>query len=325
MKKSIALILAITIVSGAVLTACSGKQEVSETTTASADGLEDIDNVNDIQSITVTDKDGNVVTDENGDVVTTMINVQYDENGVGHVVDQNGDPVTDANGNEVTVTTEPSTEDDTEDNGRVPTTSKHTTTESTTVKPSGGEGTTSSEYTTINPSEKKVPTTSAIGTPVTISSADQQIIKSMLEVPYLYTQSYENADGVPLVIAKHAALWMAEREQINTSVYASQTIVLDLFAYFGQTVINFKTNCNTDTTCSNIKYVASSDSFKITDFENSTHTVTIKRVEYLGNNNYYKVTASVSGAKGVNSVIAVMQKNRLDSSLGFSVKALKWQ
>lgn len=323
MKKSIALVLAITIVSGAVLTACSGKQEE---TTVPPSGFEDSDNVYDIdRTVTVTDENGNAVTDENGEVQTTVVDIKYDSDGIGHVIDKNGDPVTDAKGNEVTVTTEPSTEDDTEDSGRVPTTSKHTTTESTTVKPSGGESTTDSEYTTIAPGEIKVPSTSAIGTPVTISSADQQIIKSMLEVPYLYTQSYENADGVPLVIAKHAALWMAEREQINTSVYASQTIVLDLFAYFGQTVINFKTNCNTDTTCSNIKYVASSDSFKITDFENSTHTVTIKRVEYLGNNNYYKVTAGVSGANGVKSVIAIMQKNRLDSSLGFSVKALKWQ
>lgn len=322
MKKTIAIALALSVAVCAALSACSGNKE---NTTASPSGLGDSDNVYSLdEAITVTDEDGNAVTDENGEVLTTIVNVQYDGDGIGHVIDKDGNPVTDSSGNEVTLTTQPSTDDSNDDDGKVPTTAKHTTTETTTVKPSGNENTTSSEHTTIKPENNKVPSTSATGEAVTISSADQQAIKSMLEVPYLYKASYENADGVPLILAKHAALWMAEREHLNTSNYASQSIVLDLFAYFGQTVINFKTNCNTESTCPNIKYISNSDSFKISDFENSTHTVSIKKVEYLGNNNYYKVTASVSGVKNVKTVVAVMQKNRLDSSLGFSVKALKW-
>ena len=44
----------------------------------------------------------------------------------------------------------------------------------------------------------------------------------------------------------------------------------------------------------------------------------------LGDNNFYKVTGKVSKADGVKEVQAVVQKNKLDSTLGFSIKALKW-
>ena len=62
----------------------------------------------------------------------------------------------------------------------------------------------------------------------------------------------------------------------------------------------------------------------ITKGEAKQQSVKINRVESLGNNNYYKVTGSVSGEKSCKKVVAVVQKNRLDTDLGFSIKALKW-
>ena len=64
--------------------------------------------------------------------------------------------------------------------------------------------------------------------------------------------------------------------------------------------------------------------FTITKGEAKQQSVKINRVESLGNNNYYKVTGSVSGEKSCKKVVAVVQKNRLDTELGFSIKALKW-
>lgn len=305
-----------------VLCACSNNQEQEEDTTTQ-EGLESADNVFSLdESITVTDDKGNAVTDTNGKVVTTNVQIQYDNNGVGYVIDKDGTNVTNSKGEKVTVTTTQS--ENIANDDHIPTTKKQETQKQTTATTNGKEETTNSELTTLYYTEDKVPSTSDNGTAVTFSFEDQQIIKSMLEVPYLYCENYENKDGVPVELAKHAALWMAEREQLNTSVYASQTIVLDLFVYFGQTVVNFKSNCNNDTNCTNIKYYSSSDAFKITDFENPTHTVTIKKTEYLGNNNYYKITADVSGVKGKSKVVAVVQKNKLDSNLGFSIKSLKW-
>ncbi len=318
MKRTIAITLAVLVTISGLLAACSGTENESESTTAA--GLENADNVYSLdESITVTDTDGNAVTDDNGDVVTTKVQVKYDKNGIGYVIDSDGKNVTDSKGENVTITTTEYSEDE-----HIPTTKKHTTQAETTATTNGKEETTAKEHTTIEASKDKVPSTSESGTAVALSAEDQQKIKSMLEVPYLYSANYENADGIPTSIAKHAALWMAEREQLNTSTYASQSIVLDLFVYFGQTVVNFKTNCNNDKSCENIVYNAGMDAFKISDFENPTHSINIKKAEYLGNNNYYKITADVKGVKGKKKVVAIMQKNKLDSSLGFSVKALKW-
>lgn len=66
----------------------------------------------------------------------------------------------------------------------------------------------------------------------------------MLEVPGLYKFSYENKDGVSAEMATHVAVWMAAREDIKGTSFPSGTIVLDLFKYYGQTVVNFKSNCN---------------------------------------------------------------------------------
>jgi hypothetical protein len=328
LKKSLAILLSLIVVMSGVFVACSSKSN-DEETTASA-GLDTADNEYGFETVDVTDENGETVTDENGDAVTTEVNVEYVTNKKGktvaRLIDSNGEVVTDKSGKEVTVktdvelTTAPTTNDSAPE-----TTKKKETTESTTVTTQKNQSTTEAELTTIKSSKDKVPSTSDTGDVVTFSSEDQQIIKSMLEVPYLYKASYENADGIPINIASHTAIWMAEREGLNTSSFASGTIVLDLFKFYGQTVVNFKTKCNEESDNSNITYNAKNDTFSIAKYEDSTHTVTIQKIEDLGNNNYYKVTASVSGAKGIKKVYAVIQKNKLDSTLGFSIKALKWK
>ena len=342
--------LCITVVA-ASFAACKSKSGGSGNETTG--DLVDAINEYGFEDVEVTNSKGKVVKDKKGNVVTTQVAVVYEKDKKGKtiakVLDDEGNVKKDKNGNEVTVKTDydlddsgavvpettkkskkgkkSKTEKSTEE--KIPTTKEVKTTASTTKKKDSGEATTESEVTTIDYKKDKVPTISeAVSSSkkkaVTFDSNDQQIIKSMLEVPYLYTDSYENKDGVPIALATHAALWMAEREGLNTSTYASGTIVLDLFKFFGQTVVNFKTKCNDEGKNDNIKYVKSNDTFKITNFENPTHTVTLKKIEFIGNNNYYLVTADVKGAKGVSQVQAIIQKNKLDIGLGFSIKALKW-
>lgn len=329
MKKSIAILLALTLLLTMSFAACK-----SDETDSSAEGLEAADNEYGLQDIEVTDKNGEVVTDKNGDPVTTEVAVKYelDKNGktIAVVIDDNGEPVTDKNGKEVTV--KPDIDLTTKKNK---TTKKQKSTESTkptkstTVTTKGNESSTQKEITTLPIDKDKVPTirdarNSKTKEAVAFSSKDQQTVKSMLEVPYLYKASYENADGVPINIAAHAALWMAQREGLNTSSYASGTIVLDLFKYFAQTVVNFKTQVNSESDNDNLVYNAQNDSFTVNSFETKQQDVTIQKIEYLGNNNYYLVTGKVSGVRGVSKVYAIIQKNKLDATLGFSVKALKW-
>jgi hypothetical protein len=328
LKKSLAIILSLIIVMSTVFAACSSTSDEQDTTTDA--GLAEVENQFGFETVDVTDENGEAVTDENGEVVTTEVNVEYVTNKKGKTVakliDNDGEVVTDKNGKEVTVKTDVEITTATATTDSTPqTTKKKSTTESTTATTQKNQSTTEPELTTIKTSKDKVPSTSDTGDVVTFSSEDQQIIKNMLEVPYLYEASYENADGIPISIASHTAIWMAEREGLNTSSFASGTIVLDLFKYYGQTVVNFKSKCNEESNNSNITYNAKNDTFTISKFEDSTHTITIQKIEDLGNNNYYKVTASVSGAKGIKKVYAVIQKNKLDSTLGFSVKALKWK
>ena len=173
-----------------------------------------------------------------------------------------------------------------------------------------------------------MPSTNASGKKVIFSQQDLERIAAMLEVPGLYKFSYENKDGVSAEMATHVAVWMAAREDIKGTSFPSGTIVLDLFKYYGQTVVNFKSNCNAAAKKENIydiiNYSNKDSVFTITKGEAKQQSVKINRVESLGNNNYYKVTGSVSGAKSCKKVVAVVQKNRLDTELGFSVKALKW-
>ncbi len=198
----------------------------------------------------------------------------------------------------------------------------------------GGSGTTAAELTTLPIDEDSVPGTSESGTSVTFSDRDVKIITNMLEVPYLYTESYESNQQVPISIATHVACWMLQRENLNTNNFASTTVVVDLFSYFARTVVSFKTSCNdyTDDGATNpapIRYNGSRDTFTITadSYEEPTHRVNITEIQDLGNNNYYKVIADVEGLDSsckATKLVAVIQKNRLDTSLGFSVKALKW-
>ena len=285
LKKSIALIMALSVLVCGVFAACSskktdGQDSAADTTQA---GLANADT----EFGTEINKDGKEV-----DVV-----YEKDKKGktVAYEIDKNGEKVTDKNGKEVTV---PIRE------------------------------TTGKELTTIEASKDKVPSTNASGKKVIFNQQDLERIAAMLEVPGLYKFSYENKDGVSAEMATHVAVWMAAREDIKGTSFPSGTIVLDLFKYYGQTVVNFKSNCNAAAKKENIydiiSYSNKDSVFTITKGEAKQQSVKINRVESLGNNNYYKVTGSVSGAKSCKKVVAVVQKNRLDTELGFSIKALKW-
>lgn len=326
MKKSIALLLILALVFTAAFAGCkkSGEDAAEESASDSMEvGFETVE---------VTDENGVVVTDANGEPVTEEVAVEYakdkDGNIKAYVLDNNGNRKTDKNGNEVTIksdtademnkTTTKKSEDKKDD-----TTKTTESTESTTATTKKADGTTNPVLTTKG-SYVPVPSVNDSGDPVVFSTEDQQTIKQMLEVPYLYTASYDNG-SVPIAIASHTALWMAERSGLSASSYASGTIVLDLFKYYGQTVVNFKTKCNDEGDCSNIVYNGTTDTFTISGFESKTHDVTLTGFEDLGGNNFYKVTGKVTGASGVKSVTAIVQKNKLDNSLGFSVKALDWK
>ena len=285
LKKSIALIMALSVLVCGVFAACSskktdGQNSAADTTQA---GLANADT----EFGTEINKDGKEV-----DVV-----YEKDKKGktVAYEIDKNGEKVTDKNGKEVTV---PIRE------------------------------TTGKELTTIEASKDKVPSTNASGKKVIFNQQDLERIAAMLEVPGLYKFSYENKDGVSAEMATHVAVWMAAREDIKGTSFPSGTVVLDLFKYYGQMVVNFKSNCNAAAKKENIydiiNYSNKDSVFTITKGEAKQQSVKINRVESLGNNNYYKVTGSVSGAKSCKKVVAVVQKNRLDTELGFSIKALKW-
>ena len=236
--------------------------------------------------------------------------------------------VTDKSGKEVTVpireTTTKKGETSTKKNngGKGETPTNGPTTPQTTDNK--GE-TTGKELTTIEASKDKVPSTNASGKKVIFNQQDLERIAAMLEVPGLYKFSYKNKDGVSAEMATHVAVWMAAREDIKGTSFPSGTVVLALFKYYGQTVVNCKSNCNAAAKKENIISYSNKDSvFTITKGEAKQQSVKINRVESLGNNNYYKVTGSVSGAKSCKKVVAVVQKNRLDTELGFSIKALKW-
>lgn len=301
MKKRILMILGVTVLISLLLVGCKDNADEQNGTT-SPEGYDSVVEEYEIVVEDVTDEDGKAVTDTDGNKVTTEVLK----------------PVTTKKSDKKTTTTTKTSKDD----DVVLTTESTKPTESTTAKPA--ENTTNPVLTTIPVAKDNVPSISESGNKVTFSSEDQQKIKNMLEVPYLYETSYESKNGVPIKAATHVALWMLQNDNISTNSFASETIVLDLFKYFGQTVVNFKTKCNSDGNNENITYNIASDSFTVTSFEKRTHTVEITEFQDLGNNNYYKVIANVNGADGVSKVVAVIQKNKLDSNLGFSIKALKW-
>lgn len=307
MRKAIAVVLATTIAVSVAMIGCSKSKNDEETTTKTVDGLKNNEDTFSIEEETVTDKNGEAVTDKNGNPVTTQ--VMYKEttdkkgNKIAVKIDDNGEVVTDKNKKPVTVHT-----------------TKAPKTTSTTAVSLPDE---SSTITTVAPDKDIVPKIDDSTKSASFTEDEIKVIEAMFEVPGIYTSNYENSDGVPLDAAKHAAVWMAQRENLNTKTYASGTIVLGLFKFFGQTVVNFKNNCGKN---AEITYNASNDTFTIPSAESAVQKVSIEKVEEYSqknNNNYYKITAKVSGCDK-SKVVAVVQKNRLDSSLGFSIKAMRW-
>lgn len=307
MRKAIAVVLATTIAVSVAMIGCSKSKNNEETTTKTVDGLKNNEDTFSIEEETVTDKNGEAVTDKDGNPVTTQ--VMYKEttdkkgNKIAVKIDDNGEVVTNKNKKPVTVHT-----------------TKAPKTTSTTAVSLPDE---SSTITTVAPDKDIVPKIDDNTKSASFTEDEIKVIEAMFEVPGIYASNYENSDGVPLDAAKHAAVWMAQRENLNTKTYASGTIVLGLFKFFGQTVVNFKNNCGKN---AEITYNASNDTFTIPSAESAVQKVSIEKVEEYSqknNNNYYKVTAKVSGCDK-SKVVAVVQKNRLESSLGFSIKAMRW-
>ena len=355
MKKSISILLVFTLLMTMGLVACKSSGNKNEL--VEEGGLEAADNQYGIQEETVTNKKGEVVTDKKGKPVTTEVNVRYEldkkGNTIAVVVDKNGEDVTNSKGEKITVkpdititTTDKKDKNKDKDKNKSNNGDKNDksnasgTKQAKTTKPTKptdvpsqkGEEPTDKEFSTIPIEKDKVPSIEdAIDSdkkkPVTFSSKDQQIIKSMLEVPGLYDEKlYESsAKEIPANIAAHVALWMVDREGFNTTSYASSTIALYLFYYFGKTAVNFKLNVNEKSGNKNIVYNAKNDSFTVSAFESKKQDVAIQKIEYLGNNNYYLITAKVTNAGKYNKLYAIVQKNKLEASLGFSVKALKWE
>lgn len=232
-----------------------------------------------------------------------------------------------------TNTTSTTSNNTTEGTTKATTSAANTTTKATTKASTSAQTTdanveiTKEADTTKFTGKESVPKTSATGTPVKFSETaeknDVKKIESMLEVPYLYLASYENSDGVPIEIATYTAVWMAQLNGETSSVYPSSPVVLNLFKFYGQTVVNFKTKCNSVEN-SPIEYDNKNDTFTINKFHEKKQSVTITRIEDLGNNNFYKITGSVTNAGDYNTVVAIIQKNKLESKLGFSIKAIKW-
>lgn len=311
MFKKIGIVLICVAMAATVFAGCSKKDSGNETVSG---GLED------------SAQEFGFEEDENGNTVA----VEY-EGDKAYVLDDNGKRTGKfLKRKPTTTTTTEKSDKDSDNNERTP--NKQEDRDNVQNKTDGEE--TKKELTTLPFNDIKVPSTSDSGKKVKFSNADVATVTHMLEVPYLYSASYENTDQVPISIATHVACWMLERENLSTSSFASGTVVIDLFNYFDRTVVSFKTECNSytgggATNAAPITYNSGNDTFKITsDYEKATHEVTITEIQNLGNNNYYKVIGTVKASNGSNckatKVEAVIQKNKLDSSLGFSVKALKW-
>jgi len=314
LKKNISIVLACILVFSACFAACSSKNENEPDTTATTP-----------EGLAAAENEYGIETDEDGNSVAVVYEKDKNGNTVAYVVDKDGKktgktiPVKDAhNGSTAS--------DKNEGNSELSTKGPEDITNPTDKE----KETTSPELTTLPSRNDVVPSTSDKGTPVKFSDEDIAKLTNMLEVPYLYIESFENSQRLPISVASHVACWMAQREGINNSTFASGTIVLDLFNYYAQTVVDYKTLCNKYANIENaapITYSSTSDTFTISNFESPTHSIQISEVEFLGNNNYYKITASVKVKdKNYNykKVVAVVQKNKLDTNLGFSIKALKW-
>ncbi len=305
MKKKIFAILGVVALISSIFASCSSSDE-KQLTTSTLDNYGQHADEYILTEQDVTDENGNPVLDENGNKLTEQVVLKSSE------------------GNQSSNSAEGLIEI-----GDL--TSEESTSGATTTIPSV-DNTTSPNITTLPADRNEVPKTSDSGEYIDFSAQDQQILKQMLEVPYLYEASYENADGVPINIASHTAIWLMQREGLSTNTFPEGNVILSLFKYYGQTVINYSNRCNNESSNKNIIFVNEkvpnkdeyNKLFLITNIEKRTHTISIDHIEDLGNNNYYKVVANVDGVKNIHKVNAVVQRNKLDASLGFSVKALKW-
>lgn len=322
-----------------VFVACATKNKEtnadSSSTSETENNLESNDTEFGFETETVTNAEGKEVTDSKGNTVTTEVAVVYKKDKKGNTyaqkLDADGKGVTDKKGNEVTVKTKVTTTKKPTTTTTKATTAKDDTTatteDKTTATTKENVQLTKDVSTTKFDGKEVVPKTSDTGKEVNFSEADQEIISSMLEVPYLYRSSYENVDGIPIDTAVYTAVWMAQREGGTglgkDAPYASNPIILNLFKFYGNTVVNFKTKCN-GISNTPITYSANKDQFIVNAFTDKKQSVTITKIEDLGNNNFYKITGSVSNAGKITKVIAIVQKNRLEPTLGFSIKALKW-
>lgn len=348
MKKSLILILSIMLLISFVFAACASKDNGDADNSSDTEvNLEDYDSEFGFETEDVTDENGKAVTDSDGNKVTTDVAVIYKKDSKGNTyaqkLDADGEGVTDKKGNAVTVksktTTKASNKDTTttaksnnNSNSRETTTTTSATKPTVTEKPTAttkkGVELTKDQYTTEFDGKEVVPKTDATGKEVNFDEKDMEIIANMLEVPYLYKEDYENSDPIPIDTAVYTAVWMAQNIDGASATgddtkYNSNQIILNLFKYYGNTVVNFKTQCNS-VKGTPIKYLSDKDCFKINSFPEKQQDVTITKIEDLGNNNFYKITGTVSNVKGVDSVVAIIQKNRLETKLGFSIKALKW-
>ncbi len=319
MLKKISIILMCLLLAASAFSACAKKGENTNDESTTAGGLEGGSTEYGFEE----DEDGNTVP------------VVY-EDGKAYEIDDNGNKT----GREIKnpknapsgSSTTPSGTGTGSNSGESP--SRVTERETPSNNTEDEKNTTKSELTTLPIDKDVVPSTDATGTAVQFSDDDISTLTNMLEVPYLYLASYENNESVPISIATHTACWMAERQNLDTNTFAGGALAVDLFCYYARTVVNFKSQCNNYTSTgaasdAPISYDAANDTFVITanSYEEPTHRVDITSIEDLGNNNYYKVIADVTPIDSsctAKKLVAVVQKNKLDMSLGFSVKALKW-
>lgn len=330
MTKKLALFMVLVLLITTCFSACSSAED-EEDDSSSSSSESDSDSVN-------ADYYG-FETNEDGEEVAVVYE-QDEETGewVAYVIDDNGEKTGEVIENPENAPDESSSSVDYEVNDDNENVTAAGTTAISVNKTESADATTSAQLDSTSSDsddDADIPTLSSTGTKVQFSDSDIQILTYMLEVPYLYAANYDTGDAVPVSIASHVACWMAQESGSTANVFASGEVILNLFYYFAQTVAGYKANCNSDmsTNKAPITYNSSSDTFTITAqgddcIEEQTHSVTISKVEDLGTSNYYKVTASVtevnSSGCSKKKVVAIVQKNKLYSDLGFSVKALKW-
>lgn len=311
LKKNMLILISLLMVVALFFSACSSK-----------DGNKKVDE-NDA-GISSTDDLYGLETDENGNEVI----VKYEKDKNGNVIAN----VIDKDGNNTGVTVPANNYNNGSNNDKIDNNNNNNPSkEDVTNNTDNVKETTSPELTTLPFEKDKVPKTSDTGKAVRFCDKDIAKITKILEVPYLYTANYENLDGVPISTARHVACWLAQNDGITSTTFAGDAIVIDLFTFFAETVTDFKTECNNiqnDSTPAEIKYNPADNIFTISSYESKTHSIQVNKIEHLGNNNYYKVYASVkeenkSGCKN-KKVVAIIQKNKLNSDLGFSIKAIKW-